>query len=98
MTQKDEDDLLHEICRNASMGVEAIHEVLKDIYDEEFAYELNVQADKAQQFGRKAGMRLRESGGRTGRAETNLHGDAENSDPHENNGAERDRGYGRPDV
>ena len=33
MTQKDEDDLLHEICRNASMGVEAIHEVLKDIYD-----------------------------------------------------------------
>ena len=52
MTQKDEDDLLHEICRNASMGVEAIHEVLKDIYDEEFAYELNVQADKMQQFGR----------------------------------------------
>lgn len=39
MTQKDEDDLLHEICRNASMGVEAIHEVLKDIYDEEFAYD-----------------------------------------------------------
>ena len=38
MTQKDEDDLLHEICRNARMGVEAIHEVLKDIYDEEFAY------------------------------------------------------------
>ncbi|WP_177975862.1 hypothetical protein [Eubacterium sp.] len=62
MTQKDEDDLLHEICRNASMGVEAIHEVLKDIYDEEFAYELNVQADKMQQFGRKAGMRLRENG------------------------------------
>ena len=44
------------------MGVEAIHEVLKDIYDEEFAYELNVQADKMQQFGRKAGMRLRENG------------------------------------
>ena len=62
MTQKDEDDLLHEICRNASMGVEAIHEVLKDVYDEEFAYELNVQADKMQQFGRKAGMRLRENG------------------------------------
>ena len=87
MTQKDEDDLLHEICRNASMGVEAIHEVLKDIYDEEFAYELNVQADKMQQFGRKAGMRLRERR-RTGRTETNLYGDAENGDPYENNGAE----------
>lgn len=62
MTQKDENDLLHEICRNSSMGVDAIHEVLKDIYDEEFAYELNVQADKMEQFGRKAGMRLRANG------------------------------------
>ena len=62
MTQKDENDLLHEICRNSSMGVDAIHEVLKDIYDEEFSYELNVQADKMEQFGRKAGMRLRANG------------------------------------
>ena len=62
MTQKDENDLLHEICRNSSMGVDAILEVLNDIYDEEFAYELNVQADKMEQFGRKAGMRLRANG------------------------------------
>ena len=62
MKQRDENDLLHEICRNASMGTEAIQEVLKDVYDEEFAYELNVQADKMQQFGRKAGMRLRKNG------------------------------------
>lgn len=62
MTAKDENSLLHEICRNSSMGMEAIHQVLKDIYDEEFAYELNVQADKMAQFSRKAGMRLRENG------------------------------------
>lgn len=62
MTQNDENHLLHEICRNSSMGVEAIHQVLKDVYDEEFAYELNVQADKMEQFARKAGMRLRENG------------------------------------
>lgn len=60
--QKDENSLLHEICRNSSMGVEAIHEVLKDIYDEEFAYELNIQADKMEQFGRKAGLRLIQNG------------------------------------
>ena len=60
--QKDENGLLHEICRNSSMGVEAIHEVLKDIYDEEFAYELNIQADKMEQFGRKAGLRLIQNG------------------------------------
>ena len=46
MTQKDENYLLQEICRNSGMGVAAINQVLKDVYDEEFAYELNVQADK----------------------------------------------------
>lgn len=44
------------------MGVAAINQVLKDVYDEEFAYELNVQADKMEQFARKAEMRLRENG------------------------------------
>ena len=62
MTQKDENYLLQEICRNSGMGVAAINQVLKDVYDEEFAYELNVQADKMEQFARKAGMRLRENG------------------------------------
>ena len=51
MTQKDENYLLQEICRNSGMGVAAINQVLKDVYDEEFAYELNVQADKMEQFG-----------------------------------------------
>ena len=46
MTQKDENYLLQEICRNSGMGVAAINQVLKDVYDEEFAYELNVQADR----------------------------------------------------
>lgn len=46
MTQKDENYLLQEICRNSGMGVAAINQVLKDVYDEEFAYELNVQADQ----------------------------------------------------
>ena len=32
------------------------------MYEEEFAYELNVQADKMEQFARKAGIRLRENG------------------------------------
>ena len=62
MTQKDENYLLQEICRNSGMGVAAIIQVLKDVYDEEFAYELNVQADKMEQFARKAGIRLRENG------------------------------------
>lgn len=62
MTQKDENYLLQEICQNSGMGVAAINQVLKDVYDEEFAYELNVQADKMEQFARKAGIRLRENG------------------------------------
>ena len=37
MTQKDENYLLQEICRNSGMGVAAINQVLKDVYDEEFA-------------------------------------------------------------
>ena len=57
MTQKDENYLLQEICRNSGMGVAAINQVLKDVYDEEFAYELNVQADKMEQFARKAGIK-----------------------------------------
>ena len=55
MTQKDENYLLQEICRNSGMGVAAINQVLKDVYDEEFAYEM-------EQFARKAGIRLRENG------------------------------------
>lgn len=55
MTQKDENYLLQEICRNSGMGVAAINQVLKDVYDEEFAYELNVQADKMEQFAERPG-------------------------------------------
>lgn len=62
MTLEDEQRLLHEICRNSSMGVEAIHQVLKDVYDEELAYELNIEAGKMQEFERKAGKRLKENG------------------------------------
>ena len=32
MTQKDENYLLQEICRNSGMGVAAINQVLKDVY------------------------------------------------------------------
>ena len=49
MSENDEERLLHEICRNSSMGREAIQQVLKDVYDEEFAYELHVQAGKMAQ-------------------------------------------------
>ena len=42
MTQKDENYLLQEICRNSGMGVAAINQVLKDVYDEEFAYETGI--------------------------------------------------------
>lgn len=62
MNPEDEQRLLHEICRNSNMGVEAIHQVLKDVYDEEFAYELNIEAAKMKEFERKAGGRLKESG------------------------------------
>lgn len=62
MSLEDEQSLLHEICRNSSMGVEAIHQVLKDVYDEELAYELNIEAGKMKEFERKAGARLQQSG------------------------------------
>ena len=62
MSENDEERLLHEICRNSSMGREAIHEVLKDVYDEEFAYELHVQEGKMQEFEQRARQRLRQSG------------------------------------
>jgi hypothetical protein len=60
MNVDDERHLLHEICRNSSMGVEAIDQVLKNVYDEEFAYELNVEANRMRQFERRAKMRLEE--------------------------------------
>lgn len=62
MNDKDEERLLHEICRNSSMGVEAIDQVLKDVYDEEFAYELNVEANRMKEFERKANARLNQNG------------------------------------
>lgn len=69
MSLEDEQRLLHEICRNSSMGVEAIHQVLKDVYDEELAYELNIEAGKMKEFERKAGARLQQNGDE--QAETN---------------------------
>ena len=62
MNEKDEQRLLHEICRNASMGVESIDAVLKDVYDEELAYELHREASKMRQFARKASERLKKDG------------------------------------
>ena len=61
-SENDEERLLHEICRNSSMGREAIQQVLKDVYDEEFAYELHVQAGKMREFEQKAGERLKQDG------------------------------------
>ena len=49
--------------------MEAIHQVLKDVYDEELAYELNIEAGKMKEFERKAGIRLQQKGSE--RAETN---------------------------
>ncbi len=62
MNEKDEERLLHEICRNSSMGREAISQVLKDVYDEEFAYDLHVQAGKMREFEERAGGRLEQRG------------------------------------
>lgn len=62
MSENDEERLLHEICRNSSMGREAIRQVLKDVYDEEFAYELHVQEGKMREFEERAGARLQQSG------------------------------------
>ena len=61
MNENDEERLLHEICRNASMGREAISQVVKDVYDEEFAYDLHVQAGKMREFEE---IRCAESRGR----------------------------------
>lgn len=69
MSLEDEQRLLHEICRNSSMGTEAIHQVLKDVYDEELAYELNIEAGKMKEFERKAAVRLQQNGDE--QAETN---------------------------
>ncbi|MCD8217718.1 MAG: hypothetical protein LUD01_06685 [Clostridiales bacterium] len=62
MNEKDEDRLLHEICRNSSMGREAIYQVLQDVYDEELAYELHVEAGKMKEFEDKANARLKGNG------------------------------------
>jgi len=62
MNEKEEDRLLHEICRNSRMGREAIYQVLQDVYDEEFAYELHVEAGKMKEFEDKANARLKENG------------------------------------
>lgn len=62
MNRNDEERLLHEICRNSSMGLEAIDEVLKDVYDEEFAYELHAEAGRMKEFEKKAAERLEKDG------------------------------------
>lgn len=67
MNENDEDRLLHEICRNSGMGVEAIQQVLKDVYDEEFAYELHAEAGKMREFEQKAGERLNQNGKEAGK-------------------------------
>ncbi len=67
MSENDEARLLHEICRNSSMGTEAIQQVLKDVYDEEFAYELHVEAGKMREFEQKADERLNRSGKEAGK-------------------------------
>lgn len=62
MRQEDELSILHEICRNSRMGIEAINQVLGKVYDEEFAYELHVEAEKLQEFEQKARQRLQTNG------------------------------------
>lgn len=62
MNEKDDQRLLHEICRNSGMGLEAIDAVLKDVYDEELAYELHQEADQMRKFSRKASERLQKEG------------------------------------
>lgn len=62
MNEKDEERLLHEICRASNRGVEAIDQILQDVYDEEFAYELHTEAGRMKEFERKANNRLNQSG------------------------------------
>ena len=76
------------------MGVAAINQVLKDVYDEEFAYELNVQADKMEQFARKAGIRLRENGSEPSEPKPIASSYAGNCNPYETGITEQNRGCG----
>ncbi|MCD8365967.1 MAG: hypothetical protein LUC83_09230 [Clostridiales bacterium] len=62
MSENDEERLLHEICRNSSMGREAIRQVLEEVYDQEFAYELHLEAAKMKEFENKANSRLNKNG------------------------------------
>ena len=58
MSQDDERRVLHEICRNTNMGIQAIEQILDKVYDEELAYELHVEAGKMKEFESKASQRL----------------------------------------
>ncbi|MFP3154575.1 hypothetical protein LQZ18_09135 [Lachnospiraceae bacterium ZAX-1] len=62
MIRNEEVSVLNESCRNSRMAVEAINTVLNKVYDEELAYDLNLQANKYREFQRKAEKKLREQG------------------------------------
>ena len=62
MNREDERRILHEICRNSKMGVQAIEKIMGRVYDEELAYELHAEAGKMREFEQRAAERLKDYG------------------------------------
>ncbi|MEG0805556.1 MAG: hypothetical protein RR364_07680 [Lachnospiraceae bacterium] len=62
MSKKEEVRILNESFKNARMGCRSIHTLLPKIYDEEFAYELNCEADVFDKISKKAAVELKKRG------------------------------------
>ena len=62
MIRNEEVDVLNETCRNTRMALDSIHTVLNKVYDEDFAYDLNCQANKFRELERKAERAMMKEG------------------------------------
>lgn len=62
MSKSDEISVLNEAHRNSRMAIEALNTILNKVYDEELAYDLNLQIGKYKEYERKAERKLSEHG------------------------------------
>lgn len=62
MISNSELNVLNQTCHNTKMAVETIQTVLNKVYDEDLAYDLNCQANRYKELGRKAERKMLEAG------------------------------------
>lgn len=54
MLTNTEQEILEQICLGSRMALQDIHQILGKVYDEELAYDLNLQASKYSRFSERA--------------------------------------------